>query len=214
MNQYGGIDTLIVGRGGGSLEDLWCFNDEKVVKAIYESNIPIISAVGHETDTTLSDYVSDYRAPTPSAAAEIAAEDRHETMQLLDNYIDRLNISTHQKISTYREKVYNYQKRHGFFRPKLILQRRNEKLNDVHNRLKQTALNYIKTKVNDVNSKNDKIKLLNPTTQLKRGFAIATDTEQRIVFSPNQVAIDDIVQLQVAEGIVTTKVLNGEKGDG
>ena len=79
--------------------------------------------------------------------------------------------------------------------------------------MKQTALNYIKTKVNDVKSKNDKIKLLNPNTQLKRGFAIATDAAQKIVFSPHQVDVDDVVQLQVAEGIVTTKVLKGEKGD-
>jgi len=79
--------------------------------------------------------------------------------------------------------------------------------------LKQTAFNYIKTKVNDVKSKNDKVKLLSPNTQLKRGFAIATDAAEKIVFSPNQVDVDDVVQLQVAEGIVTTKVLMGEKGD-
>ena len=213
MNQYGDMDTLIVGRGGGSLEDLWCFNDENVVRAIYASKIPLISAVGHETDTTLSDYAADCRAPTPSAAAELAAEDRHETLQLLDNYTDRLNSSIYQIIHTNREKVKSYKKRHGFFKPQLIFQQRNEQLNNANNLLKQTALNYIKTKVNDVKSKNDKIKLLNPNTQLKRGFAIATDAAQKIVFSPHQVDVDDVAQLQVAEGIVTTKVLKGEKGD-
>jgi exonuclease VII large subunit len=119
----------------------------------------------------------------------------------------------YQIIHTYREKVKSYKKRHGFFKPQLIFQQRNEQLNNANNLLKQTALNYIKTKVNDANSKNDKIKLLNPNTQLKRGFAIATDTAQNIVFSPNQVDVDDVVQLQVAKGIVTTKVLKGEKGD-
>ena len=213
MNQYGGLDILIVGRGGGSLEDLWCFNEENVVRAIYASKIPLISAVGHETDTTLSDYAADSRAPTPSAAAELAAEDRHETLQLLDNYTDRLNSAIHQIMNIYWEKLFNYQKRHGFFKPQLILQQSNEKLNNINNRLKQTVLNYIKTKVNDVKSSNDKIKLLNPNSQLKRGFAIATDSEQKIVFSPNQVDIDDVVRLQVSEGIVTTKVLKGEKGD-
>ena len=213
MNQYGDLDTLIVGRGGGSLEDLWCFNDENVVRAIYASKIPLISAVGHETDTTLSDYAADCRAPTPSAAAELAAEDQHETLQLLDNYTDRLNSSIYQIIHTYWEKVKSYQKRHGFFKPQLIFQQRNEQLNNANDLLKRTAFNYIKTKVNDVKSKNEKIKLLNPNTQLKRGFAIATDTAQKIVFSPNQVDVDDVVQLHVAEGIVTTKVLKGEKGD-
>jgi len=213
MNQYGGMDTLIVGRGGGSMEDLWCFNDEHVVRAIYASNIPLISAVGHETDTTLSDYAADCRAPTPSAAAELAAEDRHETLQLLDNCTDRLNSSIYQIIHTNWEKVKSNHKRHGFFKPQLIFQQRNEQLNNAKNLLKQTALNYIKTKVNDVKSKNDKIKLLNPNTQLKRGFAIATDAAQKIIFSPNQVDVDDVVKLQVAEGTVTTKVLKGEKGD-
>ena len=214
MNQYGGMDTLIVGRGGGSLEDLWCFNDENVVRAIYASRIPLISAVGHETDTTLSDYAADCRAPTPSAAAELAAEDRHETIQLLDNYTDKLNTSIHQIIHRYWEKVNSYQKRHGFFKPQLIFQRCNNKLNDTNNRLTHTALNYIKTKVNDVKSKNDKIKLLNPNTQLKRGFAIVTDAEQKIVYSSTQVDVDDVVKLKLAEGVVTTKVLKGEKGHG
>ena len=104
-------------------------------------------------------------------------------------------------------------KTYGFFKPQLILQQCNEKLNDVNHRLQHAALNYIKTKVNDVKSKNDKITLLNPNTQLKRGFAIATDTAQKIVFSPNQVDVDDVVRLQVAQGVVTTKVLKGEKGN-
>jgi len=132
---------------------------------------------------------------------------------LLDNYTDRLNSSIYQIIHTYWEKVKSYQKRHGFFKPQLIFQQRNEQLNNAKNLLKRAAFNYIEIKVNDVKSKNEKIKLLNPNTQLKRGFSIATDAEQKIVFSPNQVDVDDVVQLQVAEGIVTTKVLKGEKGD-
>ena len=213
MNQYGGIDTLIIGRGGGSLEDLWCFNDENVVRAIYASNIPIISAVGHETDTTLSDYAADQRAPTPSAAAEIAAVDYHETIQLLDNYRERLSISINQKINNYREKVKSYQKRHGFFIPQLILQQWNRKLNDTNYRLKQTALNFVTTRINDLKSQKDKIQLLNPSTQLKRGFAIATDAEQQILFSPEQVDLEDVVRLQLAYGRITTKVLEKKKAD-
>ena len=103
MNEYGRIDALILGRGGGSMEDLWCFNDEKVVRSIYSSDIPVISAVGHETDTTLSDYAADLRAATPSAAAELVSKDRFEIMQLLDHFSEVLPHSVYQKIIKYRD---------------------------------------------------------------------------------------------------------------
>ena len=100
LDKINTIDIIIIGRGGGSIEDLWPFNEELLARAISQCETPIISAVGHETDITISDMVSDVRAPTPSAAAELAAEDLHDTLQVLDNYTDRLNSSIYQIINT------------------------------------------------------------------------------------------------------------------
>ena len=101
MNSIRGIDVLIIGRGGGSLQDLWCFNEEIVVRAIHQSKLPIISGIGHETDITLSDYVADYRAPTPSAAAEIAAVSQEEILQQLDHFQNDLESLIYLKINIY-----------------------------------------------------------------------------------------------------------------
>ena len=213
MNQYGNIDTLIVGRGGGSLEDLWCFNDELVVRAIAKSIIPVISAVGHETDTTLADYAADCRAPTPSAAAEIAAEDRSESNQLLDNLAERLQIAIENTLHNNREKLGALKNCHGIFKPKLILHQWQEKLNESERRMKQTVLIYIKAITIKAESMNNKLQLLNPDAHLIRGFAIATDINNQIVYSPEQVDVNDLIRLKVARGKIATKVVHGKGSD-
>ena len=200
-------------RGGGSLEDLWSFNDEKVVRSIYLSKIPIISAVGHETDTTLSDYAADLRAPTPSAAAELVSEDRLETIQLLDHYGEKITQSISQTISTFREIVGGYQKRHGFFIPQLVAQQMNKKLNEINSHLKQATLNSLREKQNDFKVKSEKIQLLNPELQLKRGFSIATDERKNIVYSPNQLEINDVVSVRVFRGRFAAKVIEHKEND-
>jgi exodeoxyribonuclease VII large subunit len=91
MNEHGGVDTIILGRGGGSMEDLWCFNDESLARDIFHSRLPVISAVGHETDFTISDFVADHRAPTPSAAAEIAVPKQADLVQILDDFQKRMS---------------------------------------------------------------------------------------------------------------------------
>ena len=213
MNEYGRIDALILGRGGGSMEDLWCFNDEQVIRSIYSSNIPVISAVGHEADTTLSDYAADLRAGTPSAAAELVSKDRLETIQLLDHYNEILNQSVYQKIIKYRDMLGACQKRHGFYIPSLIVQQMKEKLNKTNNRLKQSTINYLREKNNDVTSQFEKVQLLNPESQRKRGFSIATDEQHNIIYSINQLKLDDVVNVQVAYGKFSTKVIEKKGND-
>ena len=210
MNQYGKMDTLIVGRGGGSLEDLWCFNDEQVVRAIFASQIPVITAIGHETDTTLADYAADYRAPTPSAAAEIAAEDRQETIQYLDSISEKLYSASKQFIYVKKEKIDGFQKRHGFYRPHLVLEQWDVKLIELNRRIKQCIQNTVNSHKKMLDSLQDKIILLNPKTQLKRGFAIATDSKNNIIFSPDQVKVNDDITVKVARGILKTKVKEGK----
>jgi exodeoxyribonuclease VII large subunit len=210
MNQYGKMDTLIVGRGGGSLEDLWCFNDEQVVRAIFASQIPVITAIGHETDTTLADYAADYRAPTPSAAAEIAAEDRQETIQYLDSISEKLYSASKQFIYVKKEKIDGFQKRHGFYKPHLVLEQWDVKLIELNRRIKQCIQNTVNSHKKMLDSLQDKIILLNPKTQLKRGFAIATDSKNNIIFSPDQVKVNDDITVKVARGILKTKVKEGK----
>jgi exodeoxyribonuclease VII large subunit len=213
MNEYGTIDALILGRGGGSMEDLWCFNDEKVVRSIYSSNIPVISAVGHETDTTLSDYAADLRAATPSAAAELVSKDRLETIQLLDYYSEILTQSVFQKIIKYRDMLGACQQRHGFYIPRLIVQQMKEQLNKTNKLLKQSTMNYLQEKNNDVTSQSEKVQLLNPELQLKRGFSIATDEQHNIIYSRNQLKLDDVVNVKVAYGKFATKVIDKKGND-
>ena len=213
MNQYGNIDTLIVGRGGGSLEDLWCFNDELVVRAIANSIIPVITAVGHQTDTTLADYAADCRAPTPSAAAEIAAEDRSESLQLLDNLEERLRTLVQHVLHSNRGKIDALKNRHGFFIPHLILQQWKEKLSESNSKMKQIVFNHIKAITIEAESIDNKLQILNPDAHLKRGFAIATDINNQIVYSPDQVDVNDLIQLKVARGKIATKVVHGKGSD-
>jgi exodeoxyribonuclease VII large subunit len=110
MNEIGGFDVLIVGRGGGSIEDLWAFNEEIVVRSIYASEIPIISAVGHEIDYTISDFVADMRAPTPSAAAELVVPDKNELVRQLSNLNTRIHVSIQRKLQTAHERLTNCQR--------------------------------------------------------------------------------------------------------
>jgi len=208
MNKYGQADILIVSRGGGSLEDLWCFNEEIVVRSIYNSQIPIVSAVGHETDTTLSDYAADYRAPTPSAAAEIAAVDRKEILQQLDQLHDGMKYRIHQTVNNYSENVNILQKRHGLLKPQMILDNWNEKLTEISYKMKQNLNNHITMKMNLMATIVSKLELLNPQSQLQRGYALAVDKNQKVIYTSEQVEIDDVIQLRIARGKLSAKVLD------
>ena len=118
MNRYGKVDVIIVGRGGGSLEDLWAFNEEIVARAIAASRIPVVSAVGHEIDFTIADFVADLRAPTPSAAAEMVVPDRAELLELLRNYEYTMRQEALQLIDTHRERVRSLLSSYAFNRPR------------------------------------------------------------------------------------------------
>ena len=141
-NQLGGFDVLIVGRGGGSIEDLWCFNEEIVARAIHKSKIPIISAVGHEIDFTIADFVADLRAPTPSAAAEVVAKSEQELLEKLQFYSKSLRLVMYQKIKDLRATVQFNQRR--LLDPRKYLEDCMMRLDDWNQRLVQSALRNIK----------------------------------------------------------------------
>ena len=210
MNVFGRIDLLIIGRGGGSIEDLWCFNEEIVVRSIYQSKIPTISAVGHETDTTLSDYVADYRAPTPSVAAEISSVHYDEIIQNLDHLEGTIIDNINQKILFFSNKLNTLQKQHGFFKPMMVLDRMKEKLENRSFYFKKITNIYMEKKINYLVSIASKLHLLNPESQLKRGYTLAMDCNNKVIYDSDTVEIDDVIQLKFAKGKLITKVLEKE----
>lgn len=206
MNENNLADVLILARGGGSLEDLWPFNEEIVAHSIYNSKIPIISAVGHETDFSISDFVADLRAPTPSAAAELAVPDIYELKQKINTYQNRLKISLTKKVEIMKLR---YEKCMSSFVFKEPTRRINE------NYIKLDS--YIKQLENLINTKSEKEKnryvelvakldTLSPLKTLMRGYSIA-EKEGKIVKSIEELKKDDNIDIRLTDGKVQAKVL-------
>lgn len=206
MNENNLADVLILARGGGSLEDLWPFNEEFVAYSIYNSKIPIISAVGHETDFSISDFVADLRAPTPSAAAELAVPDIYELKQKINTYQNRLKISLTKKVEIMKLR---YEKCMSSFVFKEPTRRINE------NYIKLDS--YIKQLENLINTKNEKEKkryvelvakldTLSPLKTLMRGYSIA-EKEGKIVKSIEELKKDDNIDIRLTDGKVQAKII-------
>ena len=195
LDQRDDIDVIIVGRGGGSMEDLWCFNDENVVRTIFNCKKPVISAVGHETDFTLSDFVADLRAPTPSAAAELAVFDYYDTLLDIDNFQDKLNRIIDSKVILLKSKMQEYSA--SFDDPMHIVDAYKSKLEMLTDKLflgasvdKQEALlcNLI-----------SKLDALSPLKVLGRGYSLVTK-EGKIIKESKEVVKGDIVSIKVSKG--------------
>lgn len=206
MNENNLADVLILARGGGSLEDLWPFNEEIVAYSIYNSKIPIISAVGHETDFSISDFVADLRAPTPSAAAELAVPDIYELKQKINTYQNRLKISLTKKVEIMKLR---YEKCMSSFVFKEPTRRINE------NYIKLDS--YIKQLENLINTKSEKEKnryvelvakldTLSPLKTLMRGYSI-TEKEGKIVKSIVELKKDDNIDIRLTDGKIQAKII-------
>jgi exodeoxyribonuclease VII large subunit len=171
-NTYGAIDVLIVGRGGGSLEDLWPFNEEVVARAIFASVIPVVSAVGHEVDITIADYVADFRAPTPSAAAEVVTP---TTAQMVE-FVSEFYYTSHQRISdqitSKRDQIASWVKSYAFNRPGEALRQYSQRLDELARTMNQDMNHRIKLSREQLSSFVKRINSLNPARVLQRGFAI------------------------------------------
>ena len=206
MNEKKLADVLIVGRGGGSLEDLWPFNEEIVARAIYESEIPIISAVGHETDFTIADFVADLRAPTPSAAAELAVPDIYELKQKIQNYQNRYKEALKKKIEVMKLKFEKIMKSRVFTDPTRKIIDNSIILDDYIKRLEKAITETQKHKKNKYNELIAKLDALSPLKTLIRGYSIV-EKEGKIIKSAKQVNKLDEISIKFIDGKIQAKVL-------
>ncbi|MBN1398850.1 MAG: exodeoxyribonuclease VII large subunit [Bacteroidetes bacterium] len=208
LNQYGGIDVMIVGRGGGSLEDLWAFNEEIVARAIYASKIPVISAVGHEIDFSISDFTADLRAPTPSAAAEIAVRDRKELLEEISNLYYTMNDAMKNRISGLREHISGLLASYTFNRPRDMVREFSQRVDEMERSI-GISLNHIVQTVNRrFDSLKNQLQALNPHGVLKRGYSIV-HKGGRIISSERLLHSGDEAEIQFHDGSVGVRVEKG-----
>lgn len=200
------VDVLIVGRGGGSVEDLWAFNEEIVVRAVYNSKIPIISAVGHEVDYTLSDFAADVRAATPSQAAELAVPDSFELLRLIENLTMRLNTNARGILSQKSAKLENLMNSPVFKRPKDMIFDREQRLDVLKERLCRVAKEIFEQKERRFANSLEKLDILNPARVLRRGYAM-TEINGKTVRRAKDLKVDDNIRLIFADGEAKAKIL-------
>ena len=207
MNKNNLADVLIIGRGGGSLEDLWPFNEERVARAIYNSKIPIISAVGHETDFTIADFVADLRAPTPSAAAELAVANIDDVKSTLFLYNTRYKNALKKKLQLMRLSYEKCMARQAFKNP---TQKINEQYIVIDMKVKAMQ-NKIQLKLKEERTKFikqvSKLDTLSPLKTLARGYSIVTDSSNKIIKSVKDLKEDQNINIRLADGEKQAKVL-------
>ena len=198
------IDLIIVGRGGGSLEDLWAFNEEIVARAIFESRIPVISAVGHEIDFTISDFVADLRAPTPSAAMELATPNIDELISTLKEFSEFLPERMNEIISTYFDEVDKSISSYGFRMPGDAIKNKMQLLDNIFYRFQNNCENKLSDKKNRLTLLESKIESHNIDVVLKRGFTIIKQNDSFITRSANLLA-DQSFDIKFFDGEVKIK---------
>jgi len=206
LNEDGRADVIIVGRGGGSWEDLWPFNTEEVARAIFSSRIPVISAVGHETDFTIADFVADMRAPTPSAAAEMAVPDKKEVEKNLKSYILRISGLTEAKIKMAKEKMEGIGRRKAFLYPYEIIMDKMERCERAKEEMKRMAKEYASKLKHRMEIIEEKLNLNDPYKILEKGYSIAMLENGEIFKSIEDVEVGDELRVIVKDGEVKCRV--------
>ena len=206
LSQTYPLDTLIVARGGGSNEDLSAFNDEKFVRALANSKMPTISAVGHEIDVTLVDYVSDLRVSTPTGAAEAATPNQEDIMTMIAEEEKRILLTMERLINRRQEKIELLSSRSFFSRPIDLYKPIEEKITSLKERLNSAIANAIKLKEEKLNSFKKHLSAINPYAVLNRGYGIIYNEKGTIVRSINEVGNETRLNLKVKDGIILSKV--------
>ena len=199
-------DVLIVGRGGGSIEDLWAFNDEKVAYAIYNSEIPVISAVGHEPDVTISDYVADLRAATPSNAAELVVPDQNSLRQNMDSMLSSIAISIEKQIKTSKQYLNMLSASPALQSPYEYISQKLKSLKLLESRLISAENQTIHFHNNKYLTNTAKLDALSPLKVLTRGYAMVQSEEGTVIRSVSQISNGDNIRIKVTDGSVSASV--------
>lgn len=208
MMEQQNVDVIIVGRGGGSMEDLWAFNEEAVVRAIFECTIPIISAVGHETDTLISDYVADLRAPTPSAAAELAVYELSSVQIMCEEYKRRMYQQIRQRIDFSRRQTEQMAFRLKVAHPRQKLNEQRQYLADLDSRMRIRMNSALEESRHKLAIYIEKMKGLSPLQKLNQGYAYVTDKSGRTVRSIKDTKQGEVLDVYVTDGRVCTQVMD------
>lgn len=215
FNSIKACDVMIVGRGGGSIEDLWAFNDERVARAIYESEIPIISAVGHETDFTISDFVADLRAPTPSAAAELAVPNINDIYTEIDSYVLSLNKEITYILENYKTDLSILSNTLKNKNPEKIIEEKRLRLDIIYSELLKAFNNKLSLHKDKFAKLNSKLNILSPLKVLSMGYTIAISSDGKSIKSVNDTEINENLILKMFDGeidcVVKNKKICGER---
>ena len=207
------VDVIIVGRGGGSIEDLWAFNEEKVARAIFECRTPIISAVGHETDFTIADFVADLRAPTPSAAAELAVADFRQILQNIAGLRDRMQKAMQRRAELGRAQLMQYQMRFQYLNPEAKLRDNRQRLADLDELLRRAMKNRIAEERHMLGIYLERYRGRSPLYKLNQGYSFVSDREGNGIISTKQVHSGDLLEISVTDGVIEAEVRSSRKED-
>ena len=209
-----GVDVMIVGRGGGSIEDLWAFNEEMVARAIFECRTPVISAVGHETDVTIADYVADLRAPTPSAAAELAVFDYRQFETKLQSFGLALERSLQRKLERKKYMLEQYRLRLKFYHPGRQINEKRQRLADMEDQMKALLERRLTDRKHRLALLCSRLSGLSPLEKISRGFGFITGPDEKRVESITQVKNGDPVEVRLSDGVICAEVTKVKDLDG
>ena len=204
------IDVMIVGRGGGSLEDLWAFNEEVVARAIYASKIPVISAVGHEVDYTISDFVADFRAPTPSAAAELVMPLKEDLIQHISELRNRLYANARSKTALLEQAVTNLKSSYVLKAPLNVFEQLRQEVDEAVRNALSAIEHFMEIKTRDLATSAGKLEALSPLSVLKRGYSI-TFKDGKTVKKAEKLKVGESIETRFSSGIATSRVEKIEK---
>ncbi len=211
MLDEAGVDVIIVGRGGGSIEDLWAFNEESVARAIFECRTPVISAVGHETDFTIADFVADLRAPTPSAAAELAVDDYRSIVEAAASYGERLHRAIWGKLDLQRSRLDTCKTKFMYLSPENRIREMRQKLLDLEEEIQGAMESKIGDKRHRLAVYLERFAGLSPLRKLNQGYSYVADKNKKAVTSVEQAKVGDRLFISVTDGCMETEVCSIRK---